>query len=300
MPIDPKEFQTLTFLQDELIELSQIEKNMKAIDGRNPVQKIADFYAVKSSLYSDPKKLSKMIESLEAVLKAYMKKANTKGRLLAEKQLERYLSASEARDITQKQLRKIALESNSASKARLKLELMKLGKEKGILSADIAIFKSEAKLAGFTDKQALRQLVIAGKDKTGIVQGFAKRIKQINVAAVRREKSAAEIAQYKKSAKPNEPFQWITISSKPCPDCEARAGKVMLLPRWEQMGLPGAGRTVCGAHCKCKLIPISISEDLFPTVKVYDWDPNNQVLTTASEARQLNAMKNQPPQRTKK
>ena len=109
MPIDPKEFQTLTFLQDELIELSNIEANMKAVDGRNPVQKIADFYAVKSSLYSDPKKLIKMIESLEAVTRAYLKKANTKGRLLAEKQLERYLSASEARDITQKQLRKIVL-----------------------------------------------------------------------------------------------------------------------------------------------------------------------------------------------
>lgn len=300
MPIDPKEFQSIKILQDELIELSNIEANMKAIDGRNPVQKIADFYAVRSALYTDPKKLKNMITSLETTLKKYLESANVKGRLLAGKQLDRYLDASEARDISQKQLRKIVLESDRASKARLKLSLMELRKEHGVLKSDIAIFKAEAKLAGLTDKEALKQLLIAGKDKTGIVQGFAKRIKQINVAAVRREKSASEIVQFEKKAKPNEQWQWLTISNKPCPDCEARAGKVMPLKQWERIGLPGSGRTICGKYCRCKLMPVSISEDLFPTVKVFDWDPKDQVLTTASEARQLNAKKNQPPQRTKK
>jgi hypothetical protein len=300
MPIDKKEFQSIQILQEELIELSNIESNMKAIDGRNPVQKLTDFYAVKSALYTDPQKLKDMIASLETVLKKYLESANVKGRILAGKQLDRYLDASEARDISQSQLRKITLESNSASKARLKLSLMELRKEQGILSSDIAIFKAESKLAGLTDKEALKQILIAGKDRTGIVQGFAKRIKQINVEAVRREKSASEIFQYEKQAKPNEKWQWLTISVKPCPDCEARAGKVMLLKEWQRLGFPGAGRTICGRACKCQIIPLAISEDLFPTIKVFDWDPKNQVLTTASEARQLNAKKNKPPQRTKK
>jgi len=299
MPIG-KEYQTIELLQEELSDLSNLEKSMKAVDGRNPVQKVIDAYAVTPSLYTDPKKLKDMITALSVALKGYVKSANIKGRLLATKSLERYLSDSEKRDITQRQLRLISQASERQAQRRLSVSLMELQKEHGVLKADIAIFKARQKIAGFSDKEALKQLIIAGKDRNGIVQGFANRIKTINVAAMRRERSAAKITEYKKQAKPKEQWQWITISSKPCPDCEARAGKAMLLSQWERIGLPGSGRTICGAYCKCDLIPYSVAEDLFPTVKVFDWDEKKQVLTTASEARQLRAKSHQPIQKTKK
>ena len=276
MPIG-KEFQTIEILQDELIELANTETAMNAVDGRNPIQKIVDTYAVKTALYSDPKKLKEMISLMEIALKNYVKKANIKGRLLAKKSLERYLEDSEKRDITQRQLRLINQASERQAQRRLRISLMELQKEHNILKADIDIFKANAINAGFSAKDSLRQLVIAGKDRDGIVQGFAKRIKKINVAAMRRERSAAKIVEYEKQAKPKEEWQWITISSKPCPDCEARAGKTMPLDQWRKLGLPGAGRTICGAYCKCELIPFPVSEDLFPTVKVFDWETKKQV-----------------------
>lgn len=300
MSTKDRENQTIQSLEAELIEAQKLEVNMKSDSDNNPVQKVVNTHAIKLSLYSDKAKIKKLRDELSIVLKSYVKNAHIKGRMLAKKSLDRYLEESAKRDITQKKLRLIALASEKQAQRRLSVSLMKLEKETNVLNADIAIFLAESKVAGLKQKEILKQLVMAAKNKTGIVQGFANRIKQINVAAVRRERSDAEISEYKKQTKPNEQWQWITVSSKPCPDCEARAGRVMNIAGWNKIGTPGSGRTICGAYCKCKLIPFSVAEDLFPTVKVFDWDEKKQVLTTASEARQLRALKNQAPQKTTK
>lgn len=54
-------------------------------------------------------------------------------------------------------------------------------------------------------------------------------------------------------------FAWITVNaSEACPDCRKRQGVVGDRAFWDEMGTPGAGRTVCGASCYCMLSPAGI------------------------------------------
>ena len=50
---------------------------------------------------------------------------------------------------------------------------------------------------------------------------------------------------------------WILVSDNPCPDCIERSA---MGPRpraeWVEMGLPGAGGTICGPRCHCHLAPV--------------------------------------------
>jgi hypothetical protein len=43
----------------------------------------------------------------------------------------------------------------------------------------------------------------------------------------------------------------------------------------------------------CKLIPVSVADELFPEVKTYNWNKESGVLTTASSMRKFGAEKNQ-------
>jgi hypothetical protein len=294
------EIQAINSLEAELIEMQLLENRLQSIDGRNPIQRIVDFFAVKPSLYSDPKRMKTMITELETYLKTQTKTQNIRGRVLGKSAVEAFMSNSERKNVTQKALALITRSNERQALRRLEVSLMELKKEAAILTADIDIFMANAKIAGFSNKETLAQLVRAAGDKDGIAQGFAKRVKSVTTAAIRRERSSSEIDEFKKVALEDEDWQWITISTKPCPDCEARAGKVMKLHQWEKLGLPGSGRTICGKYCRCKLMPFSISEERFKTVKVFDFDKNNLVLTTASEERILKAKKHQPPQKEPK
>ena len=53
----------------------------------------------------------------------------------------------------------------------------------------------------------------------------------------------------------NAIFTWITVSSRVCEDCQAREGMTGTFAEFESEGLPGSGRTVCGAYCYCVLDP---------------------------------------------
>jgi hypothetical protein len=294
------ELQNIRELEQELVQQQQIELRIKADDGRNPYQKLIDASAGSAGLYTDPKKMNSLIIELQLALDKTLKNSNIQGRIFGKKALEKYLLESEKRDITDKALRLINKANARRVRNRLELAYLELNKEVGILKADIEIFKKNARIAGFTNKEILAQLVKLGRDKEGVVQAFSKRVKSNTVAAVRRERTSAEIDEYRKVAKLGELWQWIAISSKPCGDCSWRAGKVLTISRWEKMGLPGSGRTICGRFCRCKLMPLTIADERFPTVKTFTFDPDKLVLTTASEARTLKAKVNQPPQKVKK
>ena len=248
----------ITGLEQELIESQILELRILANDGRNPLQSIVNTYAGSASLYSDPVLLQRMIDELKKSLNRYITNANVTGRIMGKKAINKFLEESEIRDRTQKALANISRLNTERAAQRTKLAFMELEQNKNLLKSDIAIFKQNAKIAGFNNKEILSQLVMEGKDKTGVAQAFAKKSKQVAVDAVRRERSAAEIEEYRKVARANEKWEWINISTKPCPDCDARGGRVMTIDRWERMGFPGAGRTICGRACKCRLIPVSI------------------------------------------
>lgn len=49
---------------------------------------------------------------------------------------------------------------------------------------------------------------------------------------------------------------WITVmDGKECPDCAPRHGVTMTRAEWAQVGRPRWGTTICGPHCRCKLVP---------------------------------------------
>ncbi len=291
--LNENELQAIKALEYEMIQDQLLEIRIKSIDGRNPIQGIVNKYAATASLYSNPFKLQAMIDEIELSLNRLIKTTNYTGRILGKKAIQTYLEKSERIDRTQRQLRIISNANASQAARRLDLAMLELKKEVGIFKADIDIFAANAKIAGFSKKETLAQLVRAGADKDGIAQGFAKRVKSVAVAARRREKSAAEIGELSKQAKPNEMWVWITISKGPCPDCQIRAGKILPFDRWVKMGLPGSGKTICGKYCRCKLKPASIADKQHPTVREFNLDTDKLVLTTASEERVLRAKKNQ-------
>jgi hypothetical protein len=69
---------------------------------------------------------------------------------------------------------------------------------------------------------------------------------------------------------------WITVmDDKVCPDCSPRHGVTQTRVEWAQVGRPRWGTTICGPHCRCKLIPAAaavadgeIRDDLKESIRV--------------------------------
>lgn len=56
-------------------------------------------------------------------------------------------------------------------------------------------------------------------------------------------------------------YRWVAVLINTCPDCIDRHNTVMTWGDWEEEGIPRSGHTVCGEHCKCVLIPNSLTTD---------------------------------------
>lgn len=50
-------------------------------------------------------------------------------------------------------------------------------------------------------------------------------------------------------------YKWITVSTKPCPDCTDRHALEGNIEYFETIGLPKSGFSICGTHCQCQLVP---------------------------------------------
>ena len=279
------EAQNIKALSDQLAEEQAIAVNIR--DDEGELHQIVDYYAGLPSLYADPEKVQELIDDLKGELAGYMQDANIRGNLMGKKRLEDFLDASERWQATQKEAMQIAKLSDLQAAKRLDIAYAELEKEGDVLKADINIFKMNASLAGFTDKEIIQQLVKANADDAGLAAGFAKRIKSVSESAVRRERTQSEIDKYREEFPDDSDWQWITVSVNPCPDCQARAGSVLTMTEWMDMGIPGSGRTICGRFCLCQLYPLKVADEMFPTVKEFKWDLESTVLTTPKEAKVL-------------
>lgn len=266
---------------------------MRILDG-NVIDRTILAYMTKEEIYRSIREMTRMQHDLEDILLRMTEKSGDKGKLMAQKAMTRFLEKSERRDITQKQLRLINKLNARQVEQRIDLYTSQLKAETRAFTNEIDLFFKSAAASGRTRKDALAELVKAAGDDAGIVTGFKKRVKRVVVDATRRERAMQAVEEYKKVAKPGEKWQWITVSTTPCPDCQARAGVVMSWDAWVQMGLPGSGRTVCLSSCRCQLVPHSVAEEQFPDAKQFNWDKEKLVLTTAGEARSLGAKSNQP------
>jgi hypothetical protein len=288
--------ETIKDLQDEFAEFQRLENGI--LSDKSPITKIINKH-LGSGLYSSELILDNMTKELEDYLRRLINKTNIKGKLLGQSALDKFMDKMEMKQLTAKKLAQISRLNAEQAARRANIALMNLEKNKVVFQKDIEILRETMKLSQFNDKEILTLMVKADKEGAGLAQVFEKNIKKLSVEAVRREKAFAEIEEYRKFADPDEDWQWITVSTTPCPDCQARAGVILKYNEWVNQGLPGAGRTVCANSCKCKLVPYSIAEEKFPELKQFKWDKEKLVLTTAGEARTFKAKSNQPKQTNK-
>jgi len=283
------ELQAIQGLQQEYKDLQKIELFLVEEGGKFDTLLTKRLNSV--LLYTNTEKIESMIQALEKIIKSYMVQSNQKGKLLANKAVDKFLSESEKRDIWQKQERLIRQLNIKRARRRLTLIFTELQKEKDILKADISLFIQRQKIMGVKINDILIDLVQMSRNKQGFAETFKKNVKRLSVDAVKFEQRQAEIDEYKLYTKPNEAWQWITISKNPCPDCRARAGVILPFKQWTKMGLPGSGNTICNKYCLCKLYPHSIAEDKFPQVKEFTLSKDKLVLTPVGEFNLMNKNK---------
>lgn len=290
--------QDLKNLEEYLASIQRIELS---VGGENsPVDRITKKHSTKERLYTgsispgETVELLALQKELTEWLDELTKQAGTKGRLMSQRAMTRFLEKSERREITQKQLNRINRINQKQVERRIDLYHKQLQKETTLLKEEVQEFFLNARASGRTRKETLAELIKSAQDDRGIVEGFKKRSRRISIDAARREAQEQATAEYRKIAKPGEQWQWIAISTVPCPDCVARAGKILPYDRWVQLGLPGTGRTICMQSCKCQLVPVSVSDELFPDSKSYVWSKEDLVLTTAAESRTFKSKAAQP------
>lgn len=256
---------------------------------KSPLSKIISSKITKPKFWSEKQELETLRDELNDMLNDVVGKSGLRGKLMSTNAMEKFLDKTERVQLSAKKLNAINKLTDRQIKERIKLYEMQINREVANFSGLIDEFKVNAKLSGRTSKEILAELTKAAQDEQGLAVGFEKRVRRVTLDAARREAQERAQAEYFKAAKPNEQWQWITVSTKPCPDCQARAGSVGTLDFWKKMGTPGTGRTVCGHACLCQIVPVSVADELFPDVKEFVWDKESLVLTTAGEARSLKA-----------
>lgn len=281
-----EELQNIEALEQEYKDLQKLELNFVKDNGA--LDKKISKGVSSTLLYTNADNIDSLLNSLEVIIKDYLKTANKKGKLLSEKAVDKFLDDSEKRDILQKKERLIRQLNKKRARKRLALAIQELRKEGNILKSDISLFIKRQRLLGVDTKDILIDLVRMGKNKQGFAQAFRERVKRLGIDAIKFEKQHAEIDHYKLFVKSSEKWQWITVSSSPCPDCRARAGSILKFREWKKLGLPGSGNTVCNKYCLCKLYPVSVAEDKFPNVKEFKIDKDKLVLTPVGEFNLLN------------
>ena len=57
-------------------------------------------------------------------------------------------------------------------------------------------------------------------------------------------------------------FKWVSVGSpRICVDCKGRIGVIKTWNKWESVGLPSSGFSVCKEYCYCQLVPANIDID---------------------------------------
>ena len=133
--------------------------------------------------------------------------------------------------------------SNIAAQTTLDLEgLITMMKANGM--SDIAI------------KEALMTDLTTGGRLFG---SFRNQVKNTVRSGIRIAGNKASMSRFKEEGITE--FVWVTVSSSPCPDCEARAGDVATMEFWENIGVPASGFSVCQGNCKCQLEALGYTGD---------------------------------------
>lgn len=278
-------------MEEEFLKLQKIELNIDS--DRSKTDVLINSYATSVSSYTKRKELEKLIKEAEEIIADIAKTGNIRGRAMSRKTMDRFLEESERSIKKGRVLDLISRKNSKRARERMELYSFELLREAGIMKSDIELFIKRSRVAGLPIDEINKRMVRAAFNKSSPINAFGKRLKTLEKSVLRREALAAEIEEYSKVSKKTESWQWITISTGPCPDCRIRAGVILPFYRWEKKGLPGSGATICRDSCMCKLYPVTVAEDLFPEVKTFQWNKESGVLTTFGDMRTFGAKGNQ-------
>ena len=133
-----------------------------------------------------------------------------------------------------------------------------------LIMADITL---NIEVATITIKQFVKSRLASGMSITEIrnilqkdlIEGgqlfgdFRKNVKSIQ------RKASEDFARLPMIEDEERDLEWVGIGdSRVCPDCiERNYMKPKPYAEWAAIGLPGDGATVCGANCRCFLMPVS-------------------------------------------
>ena len=108
-------------------------------------------------------------------------------------------------------------------------------------------------LAG-AEPMAIREIMLFDLQNNGRIFGtLANGVTQATNLGITSASQIAEVQQYINAG--YQEYEWITVSSNPCFQCEERAGRIESKEYWEAIGYPRSGFSVCGVNCKCHLVP---------------------------------------------
>jgi len=118
-------------------------------------------------------------------------------------------------------------------------------------------------LAQGVDADILEANLLKDLEEGGRIFGeFRNSIKATVSGAIGRTRDGAQLAIIGVDTK----YRWSAVLINTCPDCLERHGKIMKWEDWEVEGLPRTGQTVCGANCKCVLLP-EVATELEPIIR---------------------------------
>ena len=295
--IDPLELQSIKNLEAELRAQQAISVGLLEDDAM--LVRRLDIMFAGTSIYSDPKKMQRVLTETQKIYKEISSDSRAKGRVMGRKELDKWLDQSERMDRSQKQIRIINQATQRQADRRLAVIAKKIDREFRALKGDVAVQVQQLRNAGFSSKQILTELSRIGAQKVGFQQAFTNKARKLSAVVARAEIANGKLEAYMPYVEDDALFQWITISTNVCPDCQARAGKVLRMSEWKKIGVPRAGFTVCDINCYCQLIPHAMSEKMLPNTKEFKWNRESQVLTPASTARTLKSKKAQPDNQPK-
>lgn len=287
--------------EDYLKRLQTLEFNIQNDTGKaGIIDETVQKYANNPAFYTSFAYQNQLLKELKEYLAELTAQTRNAGKLMSKRAMQKFLDSSERAQRTDKALAALDQLSDRQAARRLDIYFADLEKNFGVMRADIEIYKRNATVSGVTAKQSIKDIVQRTKAGETLAFGFNRSAKRVAIDSARREAQESAFEEYRKVAKAKEKWVWVAISGKPCPDCTARAGVVLPLPMWKKKGVPGSGKTICRASCKCQLIPVSVAEDQLEDIREFKWDKEKTVLTTFRDARTFAAKSNSLEENVKK
>lgn len=120
---------------------------------------------------------------------------------------------------------------------------------------DIKLRANELVSSGVTDPEEIRKILYDDIiNNTGEFKKLSGSLGTVIDAGLYQVSNASSNVPIKALS---DQFEWVLDkAAENCDTCIKNSTQIHTFGEWEQIGLPGYGRTICGKYCKCILQPV--------------------------------------------